>query len=151
MVSALYMDAPGGARVLEGRSKGEWPARLYAACGCAWWRWPCWSGGPSGAIRATVSVWTWGVSGFLEWRSLPFALTSSSSQPVGRCSQFSVGRTALSLYNDAYSTPPADTPARAPAVPIECAHVEPLTPRRQYYSPVVAAPAPPTDSSERCV
>jgi len=26
--------------------------------------------------------WTWGVSGFPEWRSVPFAITSLSSQPV---------------------------------------------------------------------
>jgi len=63
-------------------SNVEWTAHLYPACWWASWLWPWGSGVHSGTIRAAVSWWTWGVIGFPEWRSLPFALTSSSSQPV---------------------------------------------------------------------
>jgi len=63
-------------------SNKDWTARLYSACSWAWLLWPWWSCVHSGAIRAAVSRWTWGVIGFPEWRSVPFSITSLSSQPV---------------------------------------------------------------------
>ena len=55
------------------------------------------------------------------------------------------------LYNEADTTPPADTRPRGPVASRECGHALRRERRRRYCSPVVAARPLPSDSSGQCV
>jgi len=57
------MDAPSGASVMSEMGNRDRTARLYPACGWAVLLQPWWKYARRIPIRATVSWWTWGVTG----------------------------------------------------------------------------------------